>query len=51
MNIKIKALGQTIEHNGKVVMVSKDLLVNCMVLFVGMDVWREIEEDVEYEVL
>ncbi len=45
--ILIKALGQTIEHNGEVLLVSKEMPVNCMVLFVDMDTWKQIKDEVE----
>ncbi len=46
MKIKIKALGQTIEHKGEVIIVVKDMPVNCMVLFVDMETWHEIKDSV-----
>jgi len=45
----IKALGQTIEHNGKVVLAVKDLPKDCMVLFVSKETWAEIKDTVEIE--
>jgi len=45
--MKIKELGQTIEHNGEVLLVSQTLPPNCMVLFVSMETWAEIKDDVE----
>ena len=44
--MKIKALGKTIEHNGEVVLVADDMPVDCMVLFVDMQTWAEIKDDV-----
>jgi len=44
--ILIKALGQTIKHGGEVILVSKDLPMDCMVLFVSMNVWKEIKDKV-----
>ena len=44
--IIIKTLGQTIEHKGEVILVSQDMPANCMVLFVDMDTWRKIKENV-----
>ncbi len=45
--IKIKAFGKTIEHEGEVILISDDMPANCMVLFVDLDTWREIKDDVE----
>ena len=47
MKILIKELGQTVEHKGEVVLVSKDLPPDCMVLFVSMEVWEKIKDNVE----
>ena len=47
--IQIKALGQTIEHKGEVVLVITKLPVDCMVLFVDMGTWKEIKDEVEVE--
>ena len=44
--IKIKQLGQTIEHKGEVILVSRDMPVNCMVLFVDMEIWHQIKDSV-----
>ena len=46
--ILIKALGQTIEHEGEVSLVVKELPVNCMALFVDMETWHKIKDDIEY---
>ena len=45
--IPIKALGQTIEHKGEIILVVEDMPVNCMVLFVEMEIWKEIKEEIE----
>ena len=45
--ISVKALGQTIEYKGKVILISKELPPNCMVLFVDIETWRKIKDDVE----
>ena len=47
--IKIKQLGQTIEHEGEVILVSRDMPVNCMVLFVDMEIWHQIKDSVIME--
>lgn len=47
--MKIKALGQTIEHEGEVVLVVKDMPVNCMVLFISLSAWGKIKENVVIE--
>jgi len=44
--IIIKEIGQTIEHNGETILVSKNMPANCIVLFVSMETWHEIEEEV-----
>ena len=44
--IIIKELGQTIEHNGETILVSIDMPVNCMVLFVDMETWHKIKGEV-----
>ena len=44
--IIIKELGQTIEHKGEVILVSKEMPANCMVLFVDMETWHEIKGEV-----
>ena len=44
--IIVKELGQTIEHKGEVILISKDMPVDCMVLFVSMEVWHEIKDSV-----
>jgi len=49
MKIIIKALGQTVEHDGEVVLVSNDMPPDCMVLFVSKETWKEIKDDVELE--
>lgn len=43
----IKALGQTIEHEGEVILVAKEMPVDCMVLFVDMDTWEAIKSEVK----
>jgi len=45
--MKVEALGQTIEHDGDVVLAVKKLPPDCMVLFVSMDTWAEIKDTVE----
>lgn len=45
--LTIKALGQTIEHNGKVVLVVDEMLVDCMVLFISMDEWHKIKDTIQ----
>ena len=47
--ISVKALGKTIEHEGEVILAVEDMPVNCMVLFVDMDTWRKIKEEVRVE--
>ena len=47
MKIIIKALGQTVEHDGGVVLVVEELPDNCMVLFLSKEAWEEIKDDVE----
>jgi len=45
--IEAKALGQTIQHEGKVVLVvSGDLPPDCIVIFVDKEVWKEIKDEV-----
>jgi len=44
--ISIKALGQTIEHAGEVILVVEELPVDCMVLFVALETWHKIKDDV-----
>ena len=48
--IPVKALGQTIEHKGEVILICKELPVNCMVLFVEMETWHKIKDAIEGEV-
>jgi len=45
--MKVSAIGKTVEHDGEVVLVVKELPADCMVLFVSMDVWKEIKDDIE----
>ena len=49
--IPIKALGKTIEHAGEVVLVTENLpletWVDCMVLFVSLETWAEIKDEIE----
>jgi len=47
VKIIIKALGQTVEHDGGVVLVVEELPDNCMVLFLSKEAWEEIKDDVE----
>jgi len=51
MKLQIKALGQTIEHEGEVVIALnvEDYPPDCMVLFVDMETWRQIKDEVHYE--
>jgi len=45
--MEVVALGQTIEHDGDVVLAVKNLPLDCIVLFVSMDTWAEIKDTVE----
>ncbi len=47
--MKIKALGQTVEHKGEVILVSDELPPDSMVLFVSKETWAEIKDTVEIE--
>ena len=47
MKLQIKALGQTLEHEGEVILIMKEFPVNCMALFVDMETWRQIKDEVE----
>ena len=46
--LEVKALGQTIEQNGNVVLVvaGGDLPPDCMVIFIALEDWERIKEDV-----
>jgi len=44
--IKLKALGQTIKHEGEVILMIEKLPVDCMALFIDMDTWHEIKDKV-----
>ena len=46
--LEAKALGQTIEQNGNVVLVvaGGDLPPDCMVIFVDKSVWEELKSQV-----
>ena len=45
MKIKAKALGQTVEQDGDVVLVvaGGDLPLDCMVIFVDKSVWEKLK--------
>ena len=45
--LKVKALGQTMEHDGETILVAESMPVDCMVLFVSKDVWAKIKDYVE----
>lgn len=47
--ILLKALGQTINHKEETILIVKELPVNCMVLFVDMDTWHKIKDEVQLE--
>lgn len=49
IKILVKAQGKTIEHEGEIILVCKEMPANCMVLFLSMDTWREIKDNVELE--
>ena len=45
-----KALGKTFEGgNGAQLAMVTDMPANCMVLFVSLDTWQEIKDEVEVE--
>ena len=45
--MKVNAIGKTVEHDGEVVLVVKELPANCMVLFVSLETWDEIKDGIE----
>ena len=45
--LKIEALGQTVEHDGEVVLVANKMPPGCLVLFVSKEVWAGIKDTVE----
>ena len=47
--MKIKALGQTVEHKGEVVLAVNAYPPDCMVLFVSKETWAEIKGTVEFD--
>ena len=50
MKLIIKALGQTIEEDGKTTLYMLELPPDCMVMFVSMETWQKIKDSVEVEV-